>query len=146
MSTILRYDCEIEFDKRNDGYVTQIELETGPYVLFSDHEKAMSEKQELFHAMVNKLRGAEAALAEVAAERDALARWKAEYLIVESWWHSVDKAVRKHPEALMGRTVAGTALRLIEERDEFKKLSEGAISVAQKCQEFYPRPSQPTDL
>jgi len=51
-------------------------------------------------------------------ERDQLARWKQEQLTVESWWQEIDKAVREHPDTILGDTIAHTALRFIRERDE----------------------------
>jgi hypothetical protein len=51
-------------------------------------------------------------------ERNQLARWKQEHLTVESWWNEIDKAVRNHPDTILGDTIAHTALRFIRERDE----------------------------
>ena len=47
-----------------------------------------------------------------------LARWKREALEVESWWQKIDAAIRVHPDAVLGRSVADEALRFIKERDD----------------------------
>lgn len=79
-------------------------------------------------------------LEEVTAERDRLAQWKSEMLTVKSWWAKVDEAVRKHPETRAGELVSEVALRLINERDEFKKLSEEALAIVEQYQSASPRP------
>lgn len=61
-------------------------------------------------------------------------------LTVESWWAKVGEAVRKHPETRIGELVSDVALRLISERDEFKKVAEEALAIAEQYQSASPRP------
>jgi hypothetical protein len=63
-----------------------------------------------------------AAINQLTEERNWLSRWKAEALIVMSWWDRIDAHVRQRKDVLPGQTVADVALRLIEERDTFKRL------------------------
>ncbi len=61
----------------------------------------------------------------VYAERDTLARWKREALVVQSWWRDIDDFVRQHPETKLGSIVPHRALELLRERDEVvRKLAE----------------------
>lgn len=122
----------------------EIEVRTSA---LADAEKVADFRSETIEVMTQAMNRMQAnflalrsELAEVAAERDRLARWKAEALTVESWWNEVDVEVRKHPETLLGRSIAASALRLIRERNEFKKLAEESLALAKQCQETYSRP------
>ncbi len=53
---------------------------------------------------------------EVVSERDELARWKSERLMVDEWWNGVAELVRGHPSMRTGESVAKAAKRMIEER------------------------------
>ena len=59
-------------------------------------------------------------LTAVERERDDLAQWKREALIVESWWNEIDTFVRNHPDAVVGRQVSTMALEWLKERDTLK--------------------------
>lgn len=64
------------------------------------------------------------AIKAIIQERDQLARCKQEHLTVESWWNEIDKAVREHPDTILGDTIAHTALRFIRERDSEAALAD----------------------
>lgn len=51
-------------------------------------------------------------------ELQALRRWKAEQLAVESRWASVDAAARAHPLIRIGESVSGFILKLLEARPD----------------------------
>lgn len=65
-------------------------------------------------------------------ERDDLAKWKRQYLLVESWWQQVDAAVRKRKDIRLGESVSAKALDLIEERDKYAAVAAQAMAVAEK--------------
>lgn len=60
-------------------------------------------------------------------ERDILARWKEEALIVMSWWNEIDAFIRAHPDCRLGDHVSHRALEFLKERDELKSKLVGAM-------------------
>jgi hypothetical protein len=67
--------------------------------------------------MHERISGLVAEIAQVKEERDNLAEWKRQQLLVTAWWAEVDAAVRKHPECRLGESVVARALHMIRERD-----------------------------
>jgi chromosome segregation ATPase len=67
--------------------------------------------------MHERISGLVAEIAQAKEERDNLAEWKRQQLLVTAWWAEVDAAVRKHPECRLGESVVARALHMIRERD-----------------------------
>lgn len=67
--------------------------------------------------MHERISGLVAEITELKQERDFLAEWKRQQLLVTAWWAEVDAAERKHPECRLGESVVARALHMIRERD-----------------------------
>lgn len=72
------------------------------------------------------------ALTEAKRKIEELREWKRQQLTVESWWAESDAFIRKHPDARLGDFVSKTALRFIQERDEWKQTAMTAGVVLAK--------------
>ena len=76
---------------------------------------------------------------QVMVERDQLARWKKEALIVEDWWKEIDTFVRAHPSLTIGAIVADEALRMLKERDVFEADRDGLRKAEAEVSDAYLR-------
>lgn len=68
-------------------------------------------------------------IAGLTEQRDELRRWKAEMLEVERWWNKIDEYVRGQQDAVLGRSVAVTALDMLKERRELLNYIDGLNAI-----------------
>lgn len=83
-------------------------------------ESAASELQRLrdhAESIEAKWIQADTERATLRKERDELAAWKQSALTLQSWWAEIDKFVRTHPQAPLGRDVSAIALQWLKQRD-----------------------------
>jgi hypothetical protein len=82
----------------------------------------LADANERIDILKDALHGQEEKLKVLQRERDGLAQWKREQLVVASWWLEVDTFVRRMPQCASGKHVSHECLRMLEDYERLSKL------------------------